>query len=257
MNRTKLDPGARKILIVVTENEEYILPIEPGGRDLINQPHLKVISDSNFYEKDYHLIGGEGRVQSGMVLLLSPFDDKKYMNIDRARQLVAIEKMHVTTRLFQFLGACSVALERLEIVDREVNESVSWDVDGGGITGALKAKASDIQKLKSSLQLCVKFSGSEIDEEKAKEFFAQSHLNSDASLQNILWMRLDENPPTEIRVEISLSESINSSIEFLASLNLPEIFTKLNLQSLLRSRASIEQIVKEKIDISSRIHVAF
>jgi len=257
MELKKLEPNDRLILLVVTEDEKYVLRLEQEVEELIKQPKVKIISDKEFNKLGFKYVGSEGRLGSGKILLLSPFAESTYLDVQGARQLVSIEKMHTTARLCQLLGARSVSTKRLEIIDKKRNEKLSWNADVVGFSGKLSSKEYDEESLTRSLQLDIKFPGKSANIKEAQKFFYTSRLDSDTVLQNIIQMMLDINPPTEITQEILLSESLNSSINLLASLNLPDIFTKLKLQSLLSSSSSVEFTISERIEIYSRFHVIF
>lgn len=258
MNLSDKKPTERRIVITVTDDDYYVLQTEKEGIALLNQSNVAIVPVDTASDLDkFSILTERGtRFREGLILVLSPFNDFSYVELTEAKNLIAIEKMHLTIRLCQLLGATEVEIKRIEIIDEEKGEGISLEVEAASVSGQLESKLSDLRQLGRSMQVSAKFAGGFADKELSTKFLRENHLDSDQALRHIVGMRTIPNSLTEIVQDISLTESLQSSFEILASLNLPEILQHLHLPTI-KSVLSSKEYIKEKTEIVSRIKITF
>lgn len=247
-----IDNWKRRLVLVATDVQVDGLEHDKDGLELLKNQEVTIlpIKQADIFDTQFALLGGI-RPQPGMLLLMSPYDDNTYVEVSDARSLIAIEKASLTLRFCSLLGAKSVAVKNIKIVDTENHKELTIDAQYNTISGSLTGKKSEIENIKNQIKVNASFSGGKPNFEKAEQLLRSSRLISDPLLKHLLEMVRDsqetENKINEITQEVSLTQSLQKTFELVAKINFPSGFVGGNFKS----------VVKEKIEIYLSLVIKF
>lgn len=247
-----IESWKRRLLIITTDLQVEALEHSEEGLELLKNHEVKVlpISEIDIFNTKFTLLGGI-RPQPGMLLLMSPYDDKTYVEVSDAKSFIALEKASLTLRFCQLLGAKSVTVRNIKIVDIENQKELNIDAQKDFISGSLSGKKSDIENIKNQLKVKSTFSGGKPNLEKAEKLLKSSGLISEPFLKHLLEMVIDskevDNKLNKITQEISLTQSLQKTFEFISKINLPTAVVG----------AEFKSITKEKIEIFLSLEINF
>lgn len=253
-----IDISERKFIFVLPHEEYYFLSTEPKGKNLLSHSQLSCVplSDDFSFSGTKLLSETTSRFTEGQIYVLSPYNTFTYIEISEAKSLAAVEKMNLIIRLSQILGARSVKTKRIEIIDEESQRNITLDTEIAKIEGDLTAKSSDLRKISQAIQMNAEFTGGVPKKKITIEFLKENQLDTDRSMKHLIDMRFGTNPIEKITQDVSLTKSLQSSFQYIASLGLPEVLKQLNIPTI-HTATRIEEIVNEKIEINSLVEIVF
>lgn len=242
----------RKLILIATEVQIEGLEHDNKGIAILNNPQVAIwpINKSSDFEKHYKLMG-ESRLEPGMLLLLSPFDDNTYLELEDSRTILALEKASLTLRLCSLLGAKSVNVKNIKIVDKEKNEELSFEVKYKVIKGNLKKKKTELENIRNQITLNASFSGGAPMIENAEKLLNSNKLNADPFLRNLVNIIKDGeetgNKAKELVQEVSLTHSLQKTFELISSIEFPLGYISCDYNSF----------AKEKVEIFISLNINF
>ena len=161
----------------------------------------------------------------GLVLVQSPYDRDAYVELDKAAEAFAIEKMRHFSRLCQLLGAKFVEAEQVEI--KRGNECAVYNVkaNAGPLKAEGKVTMDEEESLSRKFSIRSVFIGKTPDVDAAERFLRSKNLYGDTVMRQLLEQCSDDsNPLLKQEVTISLSSETKSSLGVVGKLNLPNKF---------------------------------
>jgi hypothetical protein len=161
----------------------------------------------------------------GLVLVQSPYDHDAYVELEKAAEAFAIEKMRHFSRLCQLLGATFVEAEQVEV--KRGTESAVYSVKGsaGPLKAEGKVSTDEEQSLSRKFSIRSTFPGKAPDGEGAEKFLRSKNLFGDTVMRQLLEQCSDDsNRLLEQQVTISLSSETKSTLGVVGKLNLPTKF---------------------------------
>jgi hypothetical protein len=182
---------------------------------------------------------------------ISPFDNFAYAEMEEARNIISLEKIALTKKFCQLLGAKSLFVKRVKISDKKSGEDISGGIGYSNIEGKLQSKKAELRNLINRMEFKTKFTGGTSDLESAKKYLEDHRLDSDIHLKSLLEMRKGTNLVKKDEIEICLTESLQTIFELAASLKFPVNLTGISIKS------SYKKIAEEKMEYYSKIEIEF
>ncbi|MDO9552940.1 hypothetical protein [Rhodonellum sp.] len=247
-----IEKWRRRLVLIATDVHIDGLEHDSEGLNLLKNQEVTIypIKNSEEFEEKFTLLGGI-MPQPGMLLLMSPYDDNTYVELSDARSLIAIEKASLTLRFCSLLGAKSVSVKNIKIVDKEKHQELNLDAEYNIISGSLKAQQAEIENLKNQINVNATFYGGNPDFDKAMRLLKSSRLHSDPFLKNLFEMVKESketgNQIFELSQEVSLTHSLQKTFNLVASIKFPGGIVNSNYNS----------VTKEKIDIFLGLIIKF
>ncbi|WP_124187488.1 hypothetical protein [Pseudomonas aeruginosa] len=224
--------GARRAIVVLKKNDIRLVRNDPTfeGREFLYDDEAFVLEyppneDELGQSKALENIVYSDLARPGAVLVQSPYEKDSYVEIERAAEVFAIEKIHHFSRLCQLLGANFVETEQVEI--KREGQSKAYDAKGniGPLKGDGKMAMSEDQSLTRKFTISTVMDGREADIAAAENFLRSKSLMGDRVMRSLVEQRADStNPVREQRVTISLSSETKSTFSIVGRLNLPSKF---------------------------------
>jgi len=242
-------PYERRIVLFSDDNNYYKLKNDNAGRKLLTNSQVRLVEmdKSGSFINDFKILNGILPTNE-MMLVLSPFDDKTYMEISDAKSLIALDKLGSTIQLSQYLGAKFVKVLSINVHDRETKKSLQFDAQYQMFKGDLDLSQKEIMYLSNKITIETVFEGGEPQYELAKEYLYQKRLISDIFLSNLLEFRNPQktksNPIKTYKQEIFLTENLQSTFELVANLNFPVGFFSTNYKSFVKEKTEISLLVQ-------------
>lgn len=159
----------------------------------------------------------------GLILVQSPYDRDSYVELDKAVEAFAIDKLRHFSRLCQLLGAKSVEVEQVEV--KKGGKSALYNVKANA--GPLKAEGKVTMDYEESLSrkfsIRSVFFGKMPDVDAAELFLRSKNLYGDTVMRQLLEQCSDNtNRLLKQEVTISLSSETKSTLGIVGKLNLPK-----------------------------------
>jgi len=231
----------RRLVYIATDVQVDGLEHDKDGLELLNNQEITIlpITDVEAFKEKFTILD-ESRPQPGMLLLLSPYDSNTYVEISRGRSIIAIEKALLTLRFCALLGAKSVTVKNIKIVDIENSTEISIDAQHNTISGDFKTKKTEIQNLKNQITNAASLSGGQPDFEKADRLLKSSGLISDPLLKHLVEMVREsestQNKIHELVQEVSLNQSLQNSFDLVAKIKFPLGFVSGNFKTIANEK---------------------
>lgn len=224
--------GARRAIVVLKKNDIRLVRNDPTfkDRDFLYDDEAFVLEyppneDYLGQSKALENIVYSDLVRPGAVLVQSPYEKDSYVELERAAEVFAIEKVHHFSRLCQLLGATFVETEQVEI--KRQGESSIYGAKGniGPVKGDIKISATADQSLTRKFIVTTTMDGREADIDAAERFLRSKNLLGDRVMRSLIEQRADStNPIREQRVTLSLSNETKSTLGVVGKLTLPSKF---------------------------------
>ncbi|WP_149982244.1 hypothetical protein [Pseudoalteromonas rhizosphaerae] len=221
----------RRIVFVMRNNDIRALRNDNAHKALLYSDETAVIEypaclESDLPSKALRNIIDSDIVRPNSILIQSPFSKDHYVELHKATESFAIEKMHHFSELCKLLGATFVETEQVEI---ESNGKKSVFILKGKmevIEGETRVNQDSSSGLTRKLRISTSMSGGKPNIEKAKEFLHQKQLFGDIAMKSLIELVSgEENKILEQRVSISLSAEAKSALNLLAKLSVPAQFS--------------------------------
>lgn len=225
-------PSHRQVVFVVDP-----LEIEAGGASmsaLARMPHVQVLSSQPDHTRADELVKRlerQGLLQTGQVLLLSPYDDQDYRLAEEAADAFSLQKFAAFIRVCQLLGVRKVGVKTLE--EQTTKQRIILDADGRYV--AAKGKASleraAVEEMASKLSWQEEFPGAEPDIVSARELVQKRGLESDTVITSLVDSCADQrNPPKRRVLTVDLSQEGVRTLNAAARLDLKLLSGSVNLK---------------------------
>jgi hypothetical protein len=247
-----LKPYKRRLVLICDKNSYYQLENDEKQRSLITNPEIEIVTLDQLddFNAKYEILGGT-RLTNNMMLVLSPFDDLKYVEISEARSLIPLEKYQVILLLSQYLGARSVTVRSAYIKNKKEAFTLEFSGKKEVVKGTAKAENQSMRSLLNNLAIESNFEGGEIKYDQAKKLLKEKNLVGDLFLSSLLEMRNPEisndNSLIDLTHKVSLSESLQRTFEFVSKISIPTSYFQIDYKS----------IVEQHSEISLEINVSF
>ena len=239
-----IDIWKRTVVLVADDNKVASLEHDDKGLDLLNNEEVTIIpmrEAGSFLDK--YSIASSSRIRPGMLLIISPFDDNKYLEIENVKSLVAIQKMSLISRLSFLLGAKSLYVNEIKIKDIESSQELSFNAEKGEINGELKAERKVIEKMKNEITLTSNFKGGKPNIKKAEGLLNDNRLSSDIFLKNLFETVKDsedtDNEVKKVTQEICITQSLEKTFELVATLKLEALNIKSGFKTSKKTSTEI------------------
>ena len=189
------EPHCRKIVLVLNQTDIDTLSYKEGGSDLLLKEGVYILSssleDSNPVVQD---LIDSGLVQSGTVLIQSPFDKNRYENSQQAVERFALEKHLIFSELCGLLGARAITVAQIERKNTKDTKTFSLQ-SALSMKGSVDIKIEDeeLASFCSKLTLHDKFQGGSPDVSAAEEHLRQNGLIGDHVLSSLIKQRKKPN----------------------------------------------------------------
>ena len=215
--------GVEKVII-----DPYVLPENPRIAELVRK----------------------GALQSGAVLVLSPFNTGTYAEEFEAFRVFEREKIALVAELCRLLGASQV-----ETVLRTLNaEADARSLDLSGVkkagranlfTGKAQITVKEYQELSQELKASFTYKGGAPDTQAAEEFMTTHRLN-DPEIRALLSARSGSNMATSHTVHVEYQTINDSSMELAGQVRMPAAFGagRYTKTRRLKNRLSIDLAVQ-------------
>jgi hypothetical protein len=180
-------------------------------------------------------------VQTGLVLLRSPYDHWSYADVEIACTQFALEKCMILSRFCQLLGAVRITVtdETARVGRMRRHEIVKGGLERGAIDVAGNLGfANDLSEtIKQALTLEDVFAGDCADITGATDLLREAHLSGDPVMRALLIARRPATNPIKRRhLRLDLSRESRHLFEAVAELSLPDF---------LGIRADVQRIAEE------------
>lgn len=220
--------SARRVVIILPENDRdecrYDLPLEE--RKFLDDHESFVMSYpfavGKLENKALQNIVDADLIRPGAVLVQSPYDRDTYVNLIQAAELFAVEKLRYFSRLCQYLGACDVTVEQVEV--SKDSKSKVYSLQANAPAGSVDGKFEDLDQGKLARKFAINtvFKGGKPNIVAAESYLRSKQLWGDVVMRSLIEQCSDEdNKILEQRVTISLSSESKLSFGVVARLKLP------------------------------------
>jgi hypothetical protein len=241
----KKDVWNRRVIVVATDVEIDGLEHDPQGIDLLNNEEVMIlpVNDAKGFNSNFELLGGS-RIEPRMILVMSPIDDNTYVEISEARTHLAIDKALKIVRFFTLLGATSIKVTEIKLVDLSSKKELTI---GGGVeghtTGNLKVSNEMVDRLKNEIRISSTSIGGKPLFDKAEKLMRENKLNSDPLLSNTFEMIKDYDGETQriksINEHISLTQSMQNTFNMVSKINFPAGMVDMGYESTVKKNLEI------------------
>lgn len=245
----EVPPKKRKAILVISSHELDRLEYTPGGNELLlnEQVHLLVpsyVTTSNLEEN----LEQSGLLETGNLLIQSPYDSSDYVTLDKASSTFALTKyLHFTT-LCGLLGAREVTVAQMEIKTLTGQQILKGSIDSR-LTGGKVEEANGIfERIINKISLRSEFGGGEPDLEEAEAHLRKYQLLNDISMRSLIDQRRGKNPIKSRELTLSLTEESEKNLQVITNIKVP-VYAGL--------QAQIEQVKKEVCKLTFKIRVEF
>lgn len=233
----------RRIVVVASDVEVDGLEHDSEGIDLLNNDQVMIlpINEASSFNSRYELLGGL-RIEPGMILVMSPIDDNAYVEISEARTHLAIDKALKIVRFFTLLGATSIKITEIKLVDLTSNKELNISGGAKGTTGSLKVSNEMVDRLKNEIRINSTSLGGKPLFDKAEKLLKENKLSSDPLLSNTFEMVKDYGDAKRIKTlnqHISLTQSMQNTFNLVSKINFPVGMVDVGYKSTTKSKLEI------------------
>jgi len=221
--QTKLpaQPQRRRVILVVTRQQvEASAPvgIDSSGGDevaILLAPSSRPTAKSA--ELDRRLFDN-GLLHAGATLVQSPFNADVYERAEDAAEVFMQQKFLLFTKFCQLLGAKSVKLEQVVILEGDTERTLKAGIKHPVAKGEVTYRKSSDDELRSLLELGSTFAGTTaIDLKGAQELLQKEGLTGDQHMIHLLDLRTTENLVIDHHLQINLTRESNHNLVIAAS----------------------------------------
>lgn len=249
MNIDTVPPLKRKAILVLSPEDLTRLEYAPQGNKLFLNEQLCILELTNKLDGSLaRRIESSGLLETGILLIQSPYDTSDYVPLDRAPSIFALTKyLHFTT-LCGLLGAREVLVEQIEVKTLKGKQLFKGSLDSLYLTGNLKGESKLFEEIRNNIGIKSKFDGGQPNLEEAEAHLYKYHMLNDISMKSLIEQRKGRNPIKSRELTLSLSEESRKTLRVISDIRIP---THADLQ------AQLEQIRKEVYEFTLTIKVEF
>jgi hypothetical protein len=239
-----IKPENRRLILTCDDNKYYQLEKDDSGRELLANPEIDIITldEIQDFRGDYEILGGT-RILNNMMLVLSPYDDFKYVEISEAKKLIPLEKFQIITHLCQYLGAKSVTIKSVSLKSKKEFRILEFTGRKDFFSGSITPEGESIYELMNNLTIETEFKGGEIQFSEAKKLLNKNNLRSDLFLSSLLEMRDPKissgNSLKSITHKFSLTETLKETFKFISKLSIPRAYFQIEYESIVAQHTEV------------------
>lgn len=235
----------KRQLICLVYNKVEKDNLERNNIDNLHSVLEIMVIDDFLSFSELTIMDGE-RPHKDMLLILSPYNNFKYIEIDKAHEKSALEKSDHMINFLQLLGAKSISIENIKVSQDEHKNSIKSE--GGNKNMGLKNDYEKIieRELNDKLKTSFKALPGQCEYKKALDYLKRYNLNNDSEFSNFIELRNPtlKNHCASFSREISYSEAINSSLDLVAKVNWPNGFLTFNYDKTIKNKLKIVSDLK-------------
>ena len=217
----------RRVVFVLSRAEIESLESDPDFRNILQREDAAVLyagCDVGLSDPISARLERQGLLQSGTVLVASPYRDGDYSVLGEALDRFSLEKWSSASLLCGLLGARSVSVRVLE--DEESKTKREFTAGGG--RGPVKAKGSvattKLDKFAAQMDFNDSFSGGQMDLPRAHAILESSGLEADPEIRTLVDARTHSgNLLTRRTVTIDLSREAQRTVDAALSIAVPTV----------------------------------
>lgn len=239
-----------KPVVMILRQEDYDrCQYDPDGSSILQDQSIEIIPYPLQHSTQLtEWLEERSLLRPNAILIQNPFNWEDYDEVSNAREQFAVEKYHLFTECCQLLGAKRVNIKEDSIRVTGLTENFKAGGKHKGIGAELTADQSQLDRLKTSLKMDVKFKGSEPQLNEASAFIRKYHLANDDHLASLVRRRSSSNQLEEQKIELSLMSEANRNIGIAAKIKVP-IYLEINTE--------YKRKLEEKIECSVTVCVTF
>jgi len=212
----------RKVLIAITQAKlDSMEPTEVSR--IVNVPgvdFLVIERDTSVDPPIFDAVREQYTLQTGSILIQSPFDTNCYYLDETALHDIVIQKTLHVAQVCTLLGATSVSVSQVSAELSERSRSASANLGMEGLAAKLKGESSRVRELRRQITLSEESVGGEPDIEGATSYVQEMRLGNDPVLTSLIRARgTRSNPLKSRKLTIDATREARSSIELAASLD--------------------------------------
>jgi hypothetical protein len=243
-----ISPKKRKAILVISQHDLERLEYMPEGNELLLSEKVYLFTPSDITTDSLEeKLDSKGLLESGNLLIQSPYDYSDYVMLDKAPSTFALAKyLHFTT-LCGLLGAKKVVAEQIEVKTLTGKQIFKGSLDNP-YNAKVEAVNRTFEEIRNNIKLQSTFDGCEPDLEAAEAHLRNYQLSNDISLKSLIDQRKGKNPIKTRELTLSISEESRRSILAITDIKFP---VYANLQ------AQVEQVKKEGYEFTLTIRVEF
>jgi hypothetical protein len=205
---------------------------------------LSSIKDNSLSEK----LRGSGLLNSGSVLIQSPYDPSAYTNISEASYTFAKAKCVLFATFCGLLAARKVSVKHVEI---QTNSNISKISGNAGVSagkGSVEAKKIAEEKMRKEISIVREYGQTEPKLDKALEYMSKYQWLSDDHINSLFDLRDAGIPIQKETYRLSITRESRTNLDIAFSLSIP---TQVGL------KVDISQVKEESFDFSAEFEVEF
>lgn len=228
---TEVPAESRRGIIVVTRSQRDILRRDDQGIDIIEDPEILTLTFDP--REDGGIVDNlrrHGLYRVGQVAIQSPYDAHIYSAPENALENFAREKALTFITLAKMLGARTVTVSNVQLV--EAGQKTHVDGEVGLAAGALGATASSRleERIESSLKGEHLFTGGDADFGAAEELMTRAALWGDPTFRHLVDLRRGHNSLRRHEVVINGTHEATKNLDIGVRVSAP--MSKLRLAGL-------------------------
>lgn len=214
--RLPAQPQRRRVILVVTR--QLVEASSPVGIDSSGGDEVAILlaPSSRPTAKSAELDRGlfdNGLLHAGATLVQSPFNANVYERAEDAAEVFMQQKFLLFTKFCQILGAKSVKLEQVVILEGDTERTLTSGIKHPVAKGEVEYRKTSDDKLRSLLELGSTFAGTTaIDLVGARELLQRERLTGDQHMTHLLDLRTTENLVIEHHLQINLTRESNHNL---------------------------------------------
>ena len=250
MDKELPKPWNRKLILILDQFHKDDLEMSQEGKELLKNDEIFVISVDELSElQDKINVLGKVKLAPNIVLTISPFADRAYLDISESKELIPLFIATSTVKLCQLLGVKSIEFLNLKIINKKDQSESTIDLNSPLVKGEIDIVKKTFYNLKNKLSIKSEFEGGEAQIEKAELYLKENGLSGDPILCNLIELRKDSdmNKPKSMEYELSLTEALTKNLNLAASVKY--IATGL--------KGAYNSLKEETVDIYLKIGVKF
>lgn len=234
------------ILHIVTEERSISYRWEEKEKKLDESLQIVSITDMNrALSQGHYSFDLSGSLSVGMVLAKHPFLPDRYIDINKAQDVIFQDKLNCMFEIAKLLGVTFIEAKATFLEERKMEMSADGELKYKWVDMTLQAQREEQQKYAKRYEREERFSGEFTQEgyQKALEKAQKYGLVNDADIQYLLKQRNPDEPNSILQqsVKVEMTKELNTLLECAMSLDiLPGVFSlKGHTKEVISSRKMI------------------
>ncbi|MDJ0897565.1 MAG: hypothetical protein QNJ55_02055 [Xenococcus sp. MO_188.B8] len=253
------EPEKRRVIMVLSRQNLNQLQInaesDRSARELLLNSQVSLLDDSA--KGDSSLIQrlrGSGLLNSGSILIQSPYDPSSYADALNASYSFAQAKCIHFANLCGLLAAKKVSVEQMEIQTSDGKTKFSGNLDTSYGRGRAEVERRAWEQMKKAITIEEEYDQGEPKLEQAEIYLSKHQWLSDPHMNGLLFKREAGIPIKKHKFILSLTRESQKNLSVAFSLNIPK---NPSIPIVGQLKGTLEQTKKEAFDFSLTINVEF